>query len=89
MKPFSISLGRLFVVAFLLLLLMGTIWGAVRSWFSISGAPISLAGSIAIVIGVFATLALGCGLMALSYYSARSGRDEDAQYQPHKKKGDS
>jgi hypothetical protein len=86
MKPTTFTFGRFIVVAILLLLLIGTAWGAIISWSSITGAPISLAGKIAFVIGVFATLALGCGLMALSYHSARSGRDEEAQYQPNKKR---
>ncbi len=89
MKPSNITAGRLIVVTILVLLLVGTTWGAVHSWSGITGAPMSLAGKIATGIGVFATLALGCGLMALSYYSSRSGHDEAAQYQPNKKKGDS
>jgi hypothetical protein len=89
MKTHTITAGRLFVVILLLLLLAGTIWGATHIWASISGAPMSLAGKIAFAIGIFFTIALGSGLMALSFYSARSGRDEVAQYQPNKKKGDS
>jgi hypothetical protein len=88
MKPTSLTLGRFIVVTILLLLLIGTAWGAMVSWSSVTGAPISLAGKIAIAIGVFVTIALGCGLMALSYHSARSGRDEEAQYQPNKQKRD-
>jgi len=33
------------------------------------------AGYVAMTLGVVATLALGVGLMALMYYSNRSGRD--------------
>jgi hypothetical protein len=89
MKPTSLTPGRFIVVVILLLLLIGTAWGAIVSWSTVTGAPISLAGKIAIAIGVIVTIALGCGLMALSYHSARSGRDEEAQYQPNKKKRDS
>jgi hypothetical protein len=89
MKPTSLTPGRFIVVVILLLLLIGTAWGAIVSWSTVTGAPISLAGKIAIAIGVIVTIALGCGLMALSYHSARSGRDEEAQYQPNKKKLDS
>jgi amino acid transporter len=88
MKSSPLTTGRFIVVLVLLLLLLGTIGGSIYSWLGITGAPISLAGKIAIVIGVFFTLALGCGLMALSFYSARSGHDDEAQYQPNKKKGD-
>jgi hypothetical protein len=80
--------GRAFVAIVLLLLLGASFWGAVHFWGEITGSPISLAGKIAMAIGMFVTLALGGGLMALSFYSARSGRDAAAQYQPNKKKGD-
>ncbi len=33
------------------------------------------AGYVAMALGIVATLALGIGLMALMYYSNRSGRD--------------
>jgi hypothetical protein len=33
------------------------------------------AGYVAMTLGIVATLALGVGLMALMYYSNRSGRD--------------
>ncbi len=89
MKSYQITIGRLIVVAVLVLLLVGTCWGAIHSWADVTGAPMSLAGKIATAVGAIATIALGCGLMALSYYSARSGHDEAAQYQPNKKKGDS
>jgi hypothetical protein len=89
MKSSDLTAGRIIVLLVLLLLLLGTIGGAIHSWSGITGAPMSLAGKIATGIGVFAALALGCGLMALSYHSARSGHDEAAQYQPNKKKGDS
>ena len=35
----------------------------------------STAGWIAMIFGILATLALGAGLMALMFYSNRSGRD--------------
>ncbi len=89
MKAARFTPGRLFVIVILLLLLAGAIRGAMHVWSQVTGAPISLAGQIAFVIGAILTIALGGGLMALSFYSARSGRDDEAQYQPHKKKGDS
>jgi hypothetical protein len=39
------------------------------------GSGISGAGYVAMTLGIVATLALGIGLMALIFYSNRSGRD--------------
>lgn len=39
------------------------------------GQSMSAGGYIAMVFGVFVTLALGVGLMALVFYSNRKGRD--------------
>jgi hypothetical protein len=88
MKNAPFTAGRAVMAMLLLLLLGGSLWGAIHFWGGITGPPISLPGKIAMGIGVFFTLALGGGLMALSFYSARTGRDAAAQYQPNKKKGD-
>jgi hypothetical protein len=39
------------------------------------GAGVSTGGYLAMALGIVATLALGIGLMALMYFSHRSGRD--------------
>jgi hypothetical protein len=39
------------------------------------GTPMSTTGWIAMILGILVTLALGAGLMALMFYSNRSGRD--------------
>jgi hypothetical protein len=88
MQGAPLTVGRSVVILLLLLLLGLTLAGAIYYWQSFTGSPISLAGKIAMVIGICVALALGFGLMALSFYSARSGRDADAQYQPHKKRDD-
>ncbi len=88
MKNAPITPGRLLVIVLLLLFLAAAAFGAMHYWSEIRGAPISLPGKIAIAIGTIFTIGLGGGLMALSFYSARSGHDEAAQYQPNKKKGD-
>jgi hypothetical protein len=88
MKNAPFTVGRALVAVILILLLLATAFGVYRYSAEITGTPISLPGKIAMGIGVLVTLGLGGGLMALSFYSARSGRDEDAQYQPNKKKGD-
>ena len=51
-------------------------------WFGYEGltvdpdAPISIHGYIAMGIGIFFSLAIGIGLMALVFYSSRAGYDE-------------
>jgi hypothetical protein len=45
-------------------------WGAPEG-----GTPMSTTGWIAMILGILVTLALGAGLMALMFYSSRSGRD--------------
>jgi hypothetical protein len=39
------------------------------------GGQMSTGGWIAMILGIVATMALGAGLMALMFYSNRSGRD--------------
>jgi hypothetical protein len=45
------------------------------SWDPEQSGAMTGAGYVAMTLGVVATLALGVGLMALMYYSNRSGRD--------------
>ena len=45
-------------------------------WAAIGDAEISLAGWVAMVLGVLVTLALGIGLMALVFISSRRGYDD-------------
>ena len=39
------------------------------------GQSMSTGGYVAMALGIFVTLALGVGLMALVFYSSRKGRD--------------
>jgi hypothetical protein len=45
------------------------------SWDPEQSGAMTGAGYVAMTLGIIATLALGIGLMALMYYSNRSGRD--------------
>ena len=45
-------------------------------WNQLGASQISLAGWLAMIFGVIATLALGIGLMALMFISNRRGYDE-------------
>jgi hypothetical protein len=55
---------------------VGVAAASVSLWASVGDAEISAAGWIALGLGVFFTLALGIGLMALVFISSRRGYDE-------------
>ena len=48
-------------------------------WSGIVDSEISVAGWIAMGLGIVVTLALGIGLMSLVFYSNRRGYDESAR----------
>jgi len=57
-------------------LLIAAIFGGFRVWTSMAGVAMPWQGWLALSLGVIFTLALGVGLMALVFYSARHGHDE-------------
>jgi predicted transporter len=72
------GLGQAALLAILIVMLIGTgIW-AFRVWNETSGIEMSKHGWIALGLGTFFSLAIGCGLMALMFYSNRSGHDDAA-----------
>ena len=72
--------GTLLVTALfgvpLLALLVAAGWFAARAWITISGPSVPAAGYAAMAAGVGFSLVVGCGLMALLFYSNRHGYDE-------------
>ena len=64
----------------LLALLALSVWFAAAAWTRIGGEPIPLYGYFAIVGGVFFSLLVGSGLMALVFYSSRHGYDDDVHH---------
>jgi hypothetical protein len=60
----------------LLAMLVAAGWIAARAWISISGPPLPVAGYVAMALGIGFSLVVGCGLMALLFYSNRHGYDE-------------
>lgn len=62
-----------------LLILFGfffaALWYAVKVWTAMSGVHMSGWGWTFLVLGVVVTIALGAGLMALVFYSARHDMD--------------
>jgi hypothetical protein len=67
--------GSWLVLGVLIVLLCLAIVVLYVSWDPEQSGAMTGAGYVAMTLGVVATLALGIGLMALMYYSNRSGRD--------------
>ena len=70
---------KLAIIVPLLLLLAGASWWAVKLWNSVGDTAIPASGYIALALGVIFSLVIGCGLMALMFYSSRHGYDDAAQ----------
>ena len=67
-----------FLGLILAILLCAAVWASARLWFSYPDVDFGLHGMLALVAGLAASMIIGGGLMALSFYSARSGHDEQA-----------
>jgi hypothetical protein len=76
--------GTLALLVPLLAILAGAGWLAARTWIAADGSPISTDGYIAMTLGVGFSLALGCGLMALLFYSSRHGYDDIGSGEPYR-----
>jgi hypothetical protein len=59
-----------------LLLILGSAAAFMVEGWQRAGAQMSIHGWIALVLGVVLSLVIGCGLMALMFYSSRKGYDE-------------
>ena len=68
--------GTLALVVPLFAILAAAGWFAARAWVSIEGPPMPTTGYVAMALGVVFSLVVGCGLMALLFYSSRHGYDE-------------
>ena len=74
---------RKYVVIVPLVALLGAaVWLAVYTWSAIDGPPLPVAGQVAMWLGIVFSLVVGCGLMALVFYSSRHGYDEPAHFEP-------
>ncbi len=77
--------GAVLVLALIALLLLTIAW-AISAW-SIGGdIEMGKHGWIALGLGTFFSLLIGCGLMALMLYSSRSGHDDVADPFRHKER---
>jgi len=72
---------KLLIILPLLALLAFATWFAVHAWTSIERPAIPAVGYVAMVLGIVFSLAVGCGLMALLFYSSRHGYDTPPQYE--------
>jgi len=75
------TLGVIAVIVPLFAILGAAAWFASRAWTAVSGPPIPPAGYIAMTLGIVFSVVIGCGLMALLFYSSRHGYDEPSQRQ--------
>jgi len=64
----------------LLALLAAALWFAARSFTALEGPDMPAGLYVAMGLGIFFSLVIGCGLMALVFYSSRHGYDD-----PHRK----
>jgi hypothetical protein len=65
-----------FLVLVLLALLAATLWWAIFAWNSVD-VEMSIHG---LILGTVFSLVIGCGLMALMFYSSRHGYDEPPDF---------
>ena len=71
-----LGVGSRVVLIVLLLLLVATGVAIYFGWTLANGIDVPTSGYAAMVFGVFISLAIGFGLMALLFYSSRKGYDE-------------
>jgi hypothetical protein len=74
--------GTIALVAALLGLLAASLWLAARTWISAADSPMPATGYIAMTLGIVFSLVVGCGLMALLFYSNRHGYDDISYGEP-------
>ena len=72
----KLGIGGWFAIIVLIGFLIGAIAYAVHAWDAMSGVAISPLGWLFMGLGVFFTVAVGGGLMALVFYSSRHHYDQ-------------
>jgi hypothetical protein len=73
------ALGTIALVVGLVAILAAALWYAAGAWISLGGPPMPTSGYVAMALGIAFSLVIGCGLMALLFYSSRHGYDEPSQ----------
>jgi hypothetical protein len=77
-QPPYINPVRTLIILALFGLLALAIWFAVGAWVHLGGDAIPAYGYVAMAGGVLVSVLVGGGLMALVFYSARHGYDDEA-----------
>ena len=67
---------KFLIIVPLVALLGASVWFAVYAWTSVEGPPMPVEGYVAMWLGIVFSLVVGCGLMALVFYSSRYGYDD-------------
>jgi hypothetical protein len=68
--------GSWIIILLLLAILAAAGWFGYEGLTVDPGAPVSKHGYIAMALGIFFSIVIGVGLMALVFYSSRAGYDE-------------
>ena len=84
MEEIVMTKGAAAIIVVLLVFLAATIWWATEGWLAHSDVVMSKHGYIAMGLGIFFSLLVGCGLMALTFYSSRRGYDDLPQAREHR-----
>jgi hypothetical protein len=63
----------------LFVILAAALWYAAQAWTATEGPPMPATGYAAMALGIVFSLIVGCGLMALVFYSSRHGYDEPSR----------
>jgi hypothetical protein len=77
------KIGTVTLVIVLLGILAMSGWYAASAWIAVDSTPMPTQGYVAMTIGVVLSIALGCVLMVLVFYSSRYGYDERANQDQH------
>ena len=79
-------MGTKLMIGTMLAVLAGAIYVGYAGWMTPGDVEIPTSAYVALGLGVFFTLVVGCGLMALVFYSSRMGYDEPAEREarPHR-----
>jgi Na+-driven multidrug efflux pump len=72
------GMRKFLVIIPLVALLAASVWFALYAWTAIEGPPMPVEGHVAMWLGIVFSLVIGCGLMALVFYSSRRGYDDAA-----------
>jgi hypothetical protein len=65
------------MLAALIAIMAAALRYAASAWIFVSGPPLPAVGYVAMILGIVFSLIIGCGLMALLFYSSRHGYDEN------------